>query len=84
MMFLFTSSSCGECHTLLASQEIKDLERSGALRVIELHGVDENLRQQIFSRYSPSYLVPFLVYGSGSSYSSIVGRSDILNAIRRR
>lgn len=82
-MYLFTSSSCSQCHSLLQDPLVKNLQRQGKLKIVELHSIDQNTREQLFASYSTDRMVPFLVYPARSGYTSLVGKTDIVGAFQK-
>lgn len=81
-IYLFTSSRCSQCHSLLQVPTIRELQQQGKLNIVELHSIDERTREQLFALYSTNRMVPFLVYPVRSGYNSKVGKSDIVAALQ--
>lgn len=82
-MNVFTSPSCQQCHQLLADPRIKELVRQGKMKVNDLMTINPTSRDQLFNLYNKARSVPFLVYPlRGGGYNSIVGRTQILSALK--
>lgn len=80
-ILLFTTNTCGHCRSLISSPQIQNLQARGMLRIIDLHSIPNQTREQIFAQYNNGRSVPFLVYDMNGRYYSVVGKDAILNIL---
>lgn len=77
-MFLFTTTTCGHCGTLLSDPIIRDAIQSGVVENTDLYDIDPLEREEIFKKYNQKRGVPFLVFGDNDGkYHAVVGTDPI-------